>query len=212
MQENNYAALREEMVQNQLIPRGITDPRVLEAFRRVPRHLFVDPGKAHIAYQDHPIAIGEEQTISQPYIVALMTQSLELKGGEKVLEIGTGSGYQTAILAELAGHVYTVERIASLSERAQKVLTSLQYRNISFKIDDGSKGWPEKGPFDCILVAAAAGKLPPALTAQLGPAGRLVIPEGGGWQQDLLLYTNEGGSLHRRNLCGCRFVPLIEDK
>lgn len=212
MHEENYAALREEMVQTQLIPRSITDERVLEAFRRVPRHLFVEPDKAHLAYRDHPLAIGGDQTISQPYIVALMTQSLGLKGGEKVLEIGTGSGYQTAILAELAEHVYTVERLASLSTKAQQVLTALQYNNISFKIDDGSKGWPEHGPFDAILVAAAAGQLPPALTAQLGHTGRLVIPEGPSWQQDLFLYINETGGLRRQTLCGCRFVPLIEDK
>ncbi len=212
MHEENYDALREEMVQAQLIPRGITDERVLEAFRRVPRHLFVEPDKTHLAYRDHPLAIGRDQTISQPYIVALMTQSLGLKGGEKVLEIGTGSGYQTAILAELADHIYTVERLPSLSTRAQQVLASLQYNNISFKIDDGSKGWPEHGPFDTILVAAAAAKLPPALTAQLGLAGRLVIPEGTGWQQDLYLYVNETGGLRRQTLCGCRFVPLVEDR
>jgi len=212
MHEENYSAMREEMVQAQLIPRGISDERVLQAFRRVPRHLFVEPDKAHLAYRDHPLAIGREQTISQPYIVALMTQSLGLKGGEKVLEIGTGSGYQTAILAELAEHVYTVERLASLSTGAQQVLASLQYKNISFKIADGSQGWPEHGPFDAILVAAAAGKLPPALTAQLGRPGRLVIPEGPGWEQDLYLYVNEAGSLHRQTLCGCRFVPLIEDR
>ena len=212
MHEDNYALMREEMVRTQLIPRGITDERVLEAFRRVPRHLFVEADKAHLAYRDHPLSIGKEQTISQPYIVALMTQSLGIKVGERILEIGTGSGYQTAILAELAEHVYTVERIPSLSERAQQVLTSLQYNNISYKIDDGSKGWTENGPFDGILVAAAASTLPPALTEQLGHAGRLVVPVGGGWQQDLFLYINEEGGLTRQNLCGCRFVPLIEDK
>lgn len=211
MYEGNYTAMRDEMVQAQLIPRGISDERVLQAFRRVPRHLFVEPDKAHLAYRDHPLAIGGEQTISQPYIVALMTQSLGLKGGEKVLEIGTGSGYQTAILAELAEHVYTVERLAFLSTGAQQVLASLQYKNISFKIADGSKGWPENGPFDAILVAAAAGKLPSELTAQLGRPGRLVIPEGPGWEQDLYLYVNETGGLHRQTLGGCRFVPLIED-
>ncbi|MEW5919805.1 MAG: protein-L-isoaspartate(D-aspartate) O-methyltransferase [Bacillota bacterium] len=212
MNEEGYAVLREDMVQTQLIPRGITDGRVLEAFRHVPRHFFVEAGQGHLAYRDHPLAIGEEQTISQPYIVALMTQSLGLQGEEKVLEIGTGSGYQTAILAELAGHVYTVERLPSLSAKAQQVLASLHYSNISFKTGDGSKGWPEHGPFDGILVAAAAGILPPALPAQLSRGGRLVIPVGRGWQQDLYLYINEEGGLLRHNLCGCRFVPLIEEK
>lgn len=210
MSEEKYAALRDEMVKKQLVPRGITDKRVLEAFRRVPRHFFVEPDQAQQAYRDHPLPIGEEQTISQPYIVALMTESLALKGGEKVLDIGTGSGYQTAILAELAAHVYTVERIPSLSARAQEILDSLGYDNISFKVDDGSKGWPEHSPYDAILVAAAAGRLPSELTAQLATGGRLVIPVGSGWQQDLMLYVKEAEGLRSINLGGCRFVPLIE--
>ncbi len=211
MHDDPYTALREEMVKTQLLPRGITDARVLAAFRRVPRHLFVEVSQAHLAYGDHPLAIGQEQTISQPYIVALMTQSLQLQGREKVLEIGTGSGYQTAILAELAGHVYTVERLPSLSRKAQQVLTSLQYTNISFKVGDGSKGWPEHSPFDCILVTAAAGALPPTLPAQLAAGGRLVIPVGSGWHQDLYLYIKREDGLERHNLGGCRFVPLIEE-
>lgn len=211
MTEHNFAELREKMIQTQLVPRGITDKRVLEAFRRVPRHLFVGEKQVHLAYRDHPLPIGEEQTISQPYIVALMTQSLLLKGGERVLEVGTGSGYQTAILAELAAHVYSVERISSLSARAQEVLVPLGYDNISFKVDDGSKGWAEEGPFDAILVAAAAAAFPSALAAQLKEGGRLVIPVGGGLHQDLNLYIKEPDSLQRQSLGGCRFVPLIED-
>jgi protein-L-isoaspartate(D-aspartate) O-methyltransferase len=211
MHKEDFAGEREEMIKQQLISRGIHDRQVLEAFRRVPRHFFVNPGHLHLAYADHPLGIGEEQTISQPYIVALMTQSLELKRDAKVLEIGTGSGYQTAILAELAGHVYTVERHASLTASAQRVLATLGYNNISFKTGDGSKGWLEHQPFDAILVTAAAGSLPPALPAQLAPGGRLVIPEGEGWQQDLYLYTNTADGLQRRHLCGCRFVPLIEE-
>ena len=211
MPQEDYIIQREEMIKHQLIPRGIHDRRVLEAFRRVPRHYFVNTGQLHLAYADHPLAIGEEQTISQPYIVALMSQALELKGDEKVLEIGTGSGYQTAILAELAGHVHTVERLVSLAVSAQKMLAALGYNNISFKTGDGSKGWPEHRPFDAIIVTAAAGSLPPALPAQLTPSGRLVIPEGEGWQQELYIYNNTADGLQRRHLCSCRFVPLIEE-
>lgn len=212
MNKDDYAALREEMVQSQLIARGIIDTRVLDAFRRVPRHLFVGAGQEHLAYRDHPLSIGEEQTISQPYIVALMTQSLNLQGKEKVLEIGTGSGYQTAILAELAGHLYTMERLPSLSLQARQLLLELKYHNIHFRTGDGSKGWPEFAPFDCILAAAAADVLPAALPEQLSPGGRLVIPVGSGWRQDLYLYIKEERGLIRHSLGGCRFVPLVEDQ
>lgn len=211
MEEQKYRERRERMVKTQLIPRGIKDPRVLDVFAKVPRHLFVDPVQRHMAYSDHPLPIGLEQTISQPYIVALMTQSLALKGNENVLEIGTGSGYQTAVLAELARHVYTVERLPQLSEKAQNILQELQYNNISFRVGDGTGGWPEKAPFEAILVAAASESVPPALIEQLSLGGRMVIPVGDSPVQDLLLITKNQQGIEEQNLCGCRFVPLIRE-
>jgi protein-L-isoaspartate(D-aspartate) O-methyltransferase len=211
MEEQKYRERRERMVKTQLIPRGIKDPRVLDVFAKVPRHLFVDPVQRHMAYRDHPLPIGLEQTISQPYIVALMTQSLALKGDENVLEIGTGSGYQTAVLAELARHVYTVERLPQLSEKAQNILQELQYNNISFRVGDGTGGWPEKAPFEAILVAAASESVPPALVEQLSLGGRMVIPVGDSPMQDLLLLIKNQQCIEEQNLCGCRFVPLIHE-
>jgi len=211
MEEQKYRERRERMVKTQLIPRGIKDQRVLDVFAKVPRHLFVDPVQRHMAYSDHPLPIGLEQTISQPYIVALMTQSLALKGNENVLEIGTGSGYQTAVLAELARHVYTVERLPQLSEKAQNILQELQYNNISFRVGDGTGGWPEKAPFEAILVAAASESVPPALIEQLSPGGRMVIPVGDSPVQDLLLLIKNQQGIEEQNLCGCRFVPLIHE-
>ncbi len=209
MDERRYTLLRQKMIREQLEPRGIDVPGVLEAFRKIPRHLFVTEGSRHLAYNDYPLSIGEEQTISQPYIVALMTQSLCLRGHEKVLEIGTGSGYQAAVLAELAEHVYTVERIEKLSLQARAVLEHLGYNNISYKSGDGTAGWPENGPFDGILVTAAAGEIPAALLEQLRPGGRMVIPVGSPFLQDLLLITREETGARQQKLCGCRFVPLI---
>lgn len=213
MDEQKFLLLRKRMVESQLLPRGIKDPRVLDAFYKVPRHLFVPPGQRHLAYEDHPLPIGLEQTISQPYIVALMTESLRLKGGEKVLEIGTGSGYQTAILAELAGAVYTVERLSSLAEGAKEILQKLGYNNIHFKVGDGAKGWPEEAPFDAILVAAAAERLPKALVEQMAFGGRMVIPLGDAPLQELVLLTKDKDApeIRQENLCGCRFVPLVEE-
>lgn len=212
MEEQNYIELREQMIKKQLIARGIKDPRVLEALRNVPRHLFIDSANRHEAYRDYPLPIGYDQTISQPYIVALMTESLQLKGPEKVLEIGTGSGYQTAILAELASSVYSVERLEYLSARAEKTLQGLGYENICFKRGDGTLGWPDKAPFDGILVAAAAKDIPQTLLKQLTIGGRLVIPVGDRLLQELVLVTRDEKGLQKYNLCGCRFVPLIEDK
>ena len=210
MDETKYALLREQMLREQLEPRGIKDPRVIEAFRRVPRHLFVTEESRHLAYRDHPLPIGEEQTISQPYIVALMTQSLELQGHEKILEIGTGSGYQAAILAELTEHVCTVERITKLSRQARKILDRLGYQNISYKTGDGSAGWPEKSPFDGIIVTAAAAEVPLPLVKQLRQGGRIVMPVGNQFLQELLLITKEETGVKEQKLGGCRFVPLIE--
>lgn len=204
-----YRIARERMVENQIKARGITDERVLQAMRKVPRHLFIDPALRDQAYGDYPLPIGEGQTISQPYIVALMTEALELRGHERVLEIGTGSGYQTAILAELALWVYTIERYAFLQERAKKILFELGYRNISFKIGDGTLGWQEASPFDAIIVTAGAPQIPPPLIEQLAEGGRIVIPVGDEFSQILVKGVKRGGVLHTKNLEPVRFVKLI---
>lgn len=209
MEEQRFHELRKQMIIKQLIPRGIKDERVLEAFRKVPRHLFVDSSHQEKAYGDYPLPIGLDQTISQPYIVALMTQSLELRGHERILEIGTGSGYQTAILAELVQHVYTMERLPSLSEKAGLTLQELGYQNISFCTGDGTGGWPEEAPFNGILVAAAAAEIPQTLLDQLASGGRMVIPVGDTLLQELTLVIKDETDLKKQNICGCRFVPLI---
>lgn len=200
---------RERMVREQLIPRGITDPKVLGAMRRVPRHLFIDEALWGEAYNDYPVPIGEKQTISQPYIVALMTQALKLTGTEKVLEIGTGSGYQTAVLAEIANKVYSIERIRSLSQKARRILDQLKYFNVVLKVDDGTQGWPEEAPFEAIIVTAAAPFVPVPLMDQLAVNGRLVIPVGDRFSQDLLRVTKTEEGLKEENLGGVRFVSLI---
>ncbi|UCF32100.1 MAG: protein-L-isoaspartate(D-aspartate) O-methyltransferase [bacterium] len=198
------------MVETQLVPRGITDERVLSAMRKVPRHLFVPEMQRGSAYEDHPLPIGEGQTISQPFMVAIMTQSLRLTGEETVLEIGTGSGYQTAVLAEIAGKVYSVERIASLTGTARKVLDSLGYRNVLVRLSDGTMGWEEYAPYDRILVTAGSPSVPQPLVDQLAPGGILVIPVGGDFSQELVRVTKrEDGSTDEENLGGCVFVKLL---
>ncbi|RLB44259.1 MAG: protein-L-isoaspartate O-methyltransferase [Deltaproteobacteria bacterium] len=206
---HDYRLARERMVKTQLIPRGITDKRVLEAMMKVPRHLFVEEALRGEAYNDHPLPIGHKQTISQPYIVALMTQALDLKGNEHTLEIGTGSGYQTAILAELSEKVYTIERIRPLLEQARKRLWDLGYTNILFKAFDGTLGWEEHAPFDAIIVTAGAPRIPQPLVDQLADGGRLVIPVGGKFSQELIKVVKRNGELIQKNLGGCRFVDLI---
>jgi protein-L-isoaspartate(D-aspartate) O-methyltransferase len=206
----NYEIARKRMVDSQLIARGIKDRRVIEAMLSIPRHLFVEEAMAAQAYSDSPLPIGEKQTISQPYMVALMTELLALNGTEKVLEVGTGSGYQAAVLAKLADRVYTVERIRSLALRARKVLDSLGLLNINLKISDGTTGWEEEAPFDVIMVTAGAPTVPPAYVAQLKPGGRLVIPVGDEVLQTLVRITrNSDGSVTREECGGCRFVKLI---
>ncbi|MDD5556250.1 MAG: protein-L-isoaspartate(D-aspartate) O-methyltransferase [bacterium] len=207
--EDDFAVERERMVERQLEPRGINDPRVLAAFRTVPRHRFLPPDMAHAAYADHPLPIGEGQTISQPYMVALMTQCMEVRPGDRVLEIGTGSGYQAAILAELGAEVYTIERIASLSERSGELLDALGYGTVRLRVGDGTLGWPEAAPFDGIIVTAGAPRVPEPLVGQLAEGGRLVIPVGGGWSQDLIVVRKAGGRLTEEEVCGCVFVPLL---
>ena len=204
-----YRLARERMVETQIKARGIKDERVLKAMLKVPRHLFVDEALRDQAYGDFPLPIGEGQTISQPYIVALMTEALELKGNERVLEVGTGSGYQTAILAELALWVYTIERFPTLLERAKKVLTELGYKNISFKLDDGTLGWKEVAPFDAIIVTAASPDIPPPLVEQLSEGGRIVIPVGDEFSQTLIKGVKKGGKLHTKALEPVRFVKLV---
>ncbi|UCF97614.1 MAG: protein-L-isoaspartate(D-aspartate) O-methyltransferase [Spirochaetaceae bacterium] len=199
------------MVRTQIQARGIHDDGVLEVMSRVPRHRFVPGESTFEAYGDFPLSIGHGQTISQPYMVALMTEELHLRGGERVLEIGTGSGYQTAVLAELAGEIYTVELIPELSERSQKLLEELGYSNIIYRSGDGSLGWPEHAPYDRILVAAAAVTVPRPLTSQLADNGILVIPVGDSRHyQTLLIVRRVGRRLDTRESIGCRFVPLVQ--
>ena len=208
-----FAIARERMVADQLRARGITDPRVLTAMGRVPRHRFVEEALAARAYGDYPLPIGEKQTISQPYMVALMTQALELVGGERVLEVGTGSGYQTAILAELATKVYSVERIRSLADRARAILEELGYYNVLIRVGDGTLGWREEGPFDAVLVTAAAPEVPAPLVEQLKAGGRLVIPVGGSTAQVLKCLVKEPDGLIRESeLVGCVFVKLVGEQ
>lgn len=203
-----YTAEREKMVSGQIERRGLRDPRLLNAFRTVPRHEFVPEELRYRAYDDGPLPIGLGQTISQPYIVALMTSLLQLRGDETVLEIGTGSGYQAAILGQLAARVITIERHPQLAERARAVLQRLGYRNIEVHCADGTLGWPENAPYPAIIVTAAAAFLPQPLAAQLAPGGRLVVPVGDYTGQVLQVWTHEKGGLAHENVIPVSFVPL----
>lgn len=203
---------RDLMVLKHLMHRGIRDPRVLDAMRKVPRDRFVPPGGRDQAYADQALPVDCGQTISQPYIVALMTEAMELCGNERVLEIGTGTGYQTAILAELAREVVTIERHGELSEKAVLILEQLGYRNIEARVGDGTLGYPERAPFDAIMVTAAASHCPPALFAQLREGGIVVIPIGGRGVQTLEAIRKIDGAPSSRSLSACRFVPLIGEQ
>lgn len=201
------------MVEQQIMARGIHDQRVLDAMLKVPRHLFVEPGLQSHAYSDASLPIGLKQTISQPYMVAAMSAALELTGKERILEIGTGSGYQTAILSLLAKRVYSIERISALAGRARRVLDQLAMSNVNIKIGDGTIGWKEQAPFDGILVAAGAPDVPQEYLQQLEIGGKLVLPVGDREQQILLrVIRQEDGSFKREQLMGCRFVPLIGEQ
>jgi protein-L-isoaspartate(D-aspartate) O-methyltransferase len=204
-----FKRIREKMVSTQIEARGIHDHGVLEAMRKVPRHLFIGEALQDQAYGDFPLPIGEGQTISQPYIVAEMTQALELSKDDRVLEIGTGSGYQTAILAELAFRVYTIERVRELFVRARKLLDQLGYHNVVAKCSDGTLGWPDESPFEAIIVTAGAPEVPEKLLQQLTPGGRLVIPVGNRFSQTLLKLCRDEDGVHKTDLGGCRFVKLI---
>lgn len=205
----DYAILKKRMVDEQLIPRNIKDQRVLEAFRKIERHKFIPEDLRTSAYADYPVPIGESQTISQPYIVALMTECLSLSGEEKVLEIGTGSGYQTAILAELAKEVYSIERFESLAKKAQNLLVELGYTNIKIKVGDGTLGWQEQAPFDRIIISAASPTIPFPLTEQLKENGKLILPLGESFSQMLTLVEKKMGKIESIAVCGCVFVPLV---
>jgi protein-L-isoaspartate(D-aspartate) O-methyltransferase len=206
----NFEIARKRMVESQVIARGIRDRRVIEAMQKIPRHLFVEEAMAAQAYNDNPLPIGEKQTISQPYMVALMTELLELKGKEKVLEIGTGSGYQAAVLAVLAERVCTMERIRPLAMRARKVLDGLGLLNVNIRVADGTCGWQEESPFDAILVTAGAPEIPDTLVAQLAVGGRLVLPVGDQFSQTLVrIVRQQDGSCTIEDSIGCRFVKLI---
>ena len=209
MPEDQFAAARGRMVEQQIRARGVADPRVLAALRLVPRHRFVPEHLCSQAYGDYPLPIGEDQTISQPYIVGLMTEILELQETDRVLEVGTGSGYQAAVLAELAAAVFSIDRRGGLADQARSILDSLGYRNIRIRVGDGTLGWPQEAPFDGILVTAGAPQVPRPLVEQLAVGGRLVIPVGDRFTQTLTCVRQTGEGLKCEYYGGCRFVRLI---
>lgn len=211
MSEDKFTVARHTMVDRQIRRRGITDSSVLDAMQLVARHRFVPTSHLHLAYEDSALPLALGQSISQPYMVAAMTEAIEPTSESRILEIGTGSGYQSAVLAEIVETVYTVERLPQLSNSAQTVLALLGYDNIEFRVGDGSLGWPEEAPFDGILVTAAAPDIPPPLLDQLADGACLVIPLGGPPDQDLYQIRREGTSFQRRFITRCRFVPLLPD-
>ncbi|MGD9212886.1 MAG: protein-L-isoaspartate(D-aspartate) O-methyltransferase [Desulfobacteraceae bacterium] len=204
-----YERLRKEMVKRQIEARGITDARVISAMLKVPRHLFVSDALRDQAYGDFPLPIGEQQTISQPYIVAEMTQALALTKQDRVLEIGTGSGYQAAILSQMVYRVYTVERLHSLLANARRLFDQLRYYNIVTRYSDGTTGWKEEGPFDAIIVTAGAPSIPLILVNQLAVGGRMIIPVGNQFSQELVKLVRDENGINKSNLGGCRFVKLV---
>lgn len=209
-QDMNHAWLRTQMVKTQIEARGITNKRVLAAFQKVPRHEFVSPDYLGYAYIDRPLPIEEGQTISQPFIVAFMTDALELKHSDRVLEIGTGSGYQAAILAQICDSVFTVEIFESLAKQAEMIFEKLDYRNIYCKVGDGYEGWPEKAPFDAIIVTCSPSHIPESLQNQLAENGRMIIPVSEGQLQHLVLMQKKDGKIKQRKVLPVRFVPMID--
>ncbi len=204
-----FDRLRQDMVEKQIEARGVTDVAVLNAMRTVPRHLFVSEALMDQAYSDYPLPIGEQQTISQPYIVAEMTQALELNRNDRVLEIGTGSGYQAAVLAQIAYRVYTIERIHGLYVKTRKLFDRLGYHNIVTRYSDGTSGWKDESPFDAIIVTAGAPEIPDVLVEQLAVGGRMVIPVGNQYAQELIKLVRDENGVRKDNLGGCRFVKLV---
>ncbi len=207
-----YATTRESMVRNQIENRGVRDPRVLDSLRHTPRHAFVPAHLRFLAYRDSALPIGHRQTISQPYIVALMSEMLDVRPHHKVLEVGTGSGYQAAVLAPLADHIYSIEIVPELARTAKQRLARLGYKNITVIEGDGYKGWPEEAPFDRIILTAAPPELPPALLDQLKPGGKLVAPVGEDYQELVLVEKDAGGKITRRRGEPVRFVPMVPGK
>jgi protein-L-isoaspartate(D-aspartate) O-methyltransferase len=209
----DYTLDRERMVTEQIIARGISDQRVISAMLKVPRHLFVPENQRSLAYEDYPLPIGDGQTISQPYIVAYMTECLNLTSNDRVLEIGTGSGYQAAILAQIAHEVYTIEYIKSLGTRAQELFKQMNYSNIHVKIGDGYKGWPKYAPFNAIIVTCAPEKIPEPLIQQLSEGGRIIVPVGKEFSvQELVRGVKVKGKLETKTTLPVRFVPMIQGK
>ena len=206
-EEAGFARAREEMVATQIAARGVRDPKTLAAMRKVARHLFVPPSAVAQAYEDHPLPIGHGQTISQPYIVGFMTEALGLTDGERVLEVGTGSGYQAAVLAEIAGRVHTIEIVVPLAEESAALLKRLGYANVEVRAGDGYLGWPEAAPFDAIMVTAAAPRIPEPLKQQLKDGGRLILPVGDEWQE-LVVVTRRGDRFEEKRVLPVRFVPM----
>ncbi len=212
MMNDQYSRRREEMVSGQLEARGISDQDLLEAFREVKRHLFVPKEYREFAYTDQPLSIGHGQTISQPYIVAYMTEALDLEENDKVLEIGTGSGYQAAILAELADEVYSVEIVEDLGEKARRVLDRLGYENVHIRVGDGYEGWAENAPYDAVIVTCSPTSVPRPLKEQLADGGRMIIPVGRKYAQELVLLRKEGGELIEESVLPVRFVPMVDEQ
>ena len=208
-QVKKFERWRNDMVENQIIARGVSDLSVIKAMREIPRHLFVSEALVETAYGDHPLPIGEGQTISQPYIIAEMTQALELKGDERILEIGTGSGYQAAVLAAIVDRVYTIERNNTLFLNTKKLFDKLKYHNIVTKYSDGTLGWDQESPFDAIIVTAGGQEIPEPLIKQLSPGGKLVMPVGGNFSQELIIIEKTQTGIITKNLGGCRFVKLV---
>lgn len=208
-EQNGYYVARKRMITEQMTTRGVKDPRVIAVMSRIPRHLFIPEALASQAYSDYPVNIGEGQTISQPFMVAVMTEALQLKGDEKILEIGTGSGYQSAVLAELCRHLYTIERFKNLANQARKILYDIGITNFSMRIGDGTLGWPEEAPFDGILVTAGGPVIPDVYSEQLKEGGRIVIPVGDEESQQLIVAVKTGNNLQQEVISGCRFVKLI---
>ncbi|HCU25470.1 MAG TPA: protein-L-isoaspartate O-methyltransferase [Deltaproteobacteria bacterium] len=204
----DYSISRKRMVREQLLGRGIRDERVLSAFLKVPRHCFVEEGLQPMAYNDHPLSIGQGQTISQPYIVATMLEALALRASDRVLEIGTGCGYQTAVLSELVAQVYSIERLPDLMLKARRVLKQLACRNITLRLGDGTLGWLEQAPFDAIVVSAASPQVPQPYLSQSSETGRLILPIGDASSQELWLHRKQDGQWRSQKLSGCRFVKL----
>ena len=208
---DKYEKVRQRMVREQIVARGIKDQKVIQSMLNVKRHLFVPKNQERMAYEDRPLPIGEGQTISQPYIVALMTETLELEKNMRVLEVGTGSGYQAAILAEIVKEVYSIEIIESLGLKAKKLLKNLNYQNINIKIGDGYKGWEEHAPFDAIIVTCAPANIPDPLKKQLKEGGKMIIPMGGSITQELVLLEKKNGKLIKQVVAAVRFVPMVRN-